>query len=97
MDACTFIDTTITGLNIPIRPYNLAAYQGAVYFGLITDKKNVPDPDAIIERFRPEMEKLLLIALMEDWERTPQPASAEQLLKDRHGPKRAKRRTRKSA
>jgi len=28
----TYIDTTITGLNIPIRPYNLAAYQGAVYF-----------------------------------------------------------------
>lgn len=28
----TYIDTTITGLNIPIRPYNLVAYQGAVYF-----------------------------------------------------------------
>jgi len=28
----TFIDTTITGLSIPIRPLNLVAYQGSLYF-----------------------------------------------------------------
>jgi WS/DGAT/MGAT family acyltransferase len=51
------------GMGISILSYN-----GQVFFGLIADAKLVPDPNEIIRRFRPEFEKLLLIALMEDWE-----------------------------
>ncbi len=51
------------GMGISILSYN-----GKVFFGLIADAKLVPDPNQIIRRFRPEFDKLLLIALMEDWE-----------------------------
>jgi WS/DGAT/MGAT family acyltransferase len=47
---------------------SILSYSGKVFFGLITDAKLVPDPNEIIRRFQPEFEKLLLIALMEDWE-----------------------------
>ncbi|HET9485734.1 MAG TPA: hypothetical protein VFO79_17355, partial [Xanthomonadales bacterium] len=53
---------------------------GAVRFGLIVDGKLVPNPDAIIERFAPEFEKLLLIALMEDWEQPITAADAAATL-----------------
>ena len=36
-------------------------------FGLITDRKLCPDPEAIIERFAPEFEKLLMVTLMLPW------------------------------
>lgn len=47
------------GIGISILSYN-----GQVFFGLITDRRLVPDPQAIIERFRPEFEKLLYLSLM---------------------------------
>lgn len=47
------------GLGISILSYN-----GKVYFGLISDHRLVPDPQAIIERFRPEFEKLLWLGMM---------------------------------
>ena len=50
------------GLGVSILSYN-----GNVHFGLIADAKLIPDPDAVIKRFIPEFEKLLYIALMEDW------------------------------
>lgn len=50
------------GLGISILSYN-----GNVHFGVIGDHKRVRDPDAIVQRFAGEFEKLLLIALMEDW------------------------------
>ena len=53
------------GIGISIMSYN-----GMVHFGLIGDAKLVPDPDAIIQRFRPEFEKLLYLALMGDWNDT---------------------------
>jgi diacylglycerol O-acyltransferase / wax synthase len=43
---------------------SILSYNGAVHFGLIVDKKNVPVPDLIVQRFRPELEKLLMLALM---------------------------------
>ncbi len=46
------------GMGISILSYN-----GMVYFGLITDKLRVSDPHAIIQRFTPEFEKILLLAL----------------------------------
>ncbi len=47
---------------------SILSYDGKVHFGLMTDARRVPDPGDIIRRFAPEFEKLLLIALMEDWE-----------------------------
>ena len=51
------------GLGISILSYN-----GAVHFGLIADARLMPDPDSVIQRFRPEFEKLLYLALMARWE-----------------------------
>jgi WS/DGAT/MGAT family acyltransferase len=59
---------------------SILSYDGKVYFGLIVDAKRVPDPNEIIRRFRPEFEKLLLIALMEDWEQPITAADAAATL-----------------
>ena len=58
------------GLGISILSYN-----GNVHFGLIADAKLMPDPDGVIQRFIPEFEKLLYIALMKDWGEKPEPIS----------------------
>jgi WS/DGAT/MGAT family acyltransferase len=47
------------GMGISILSYN-----GKVFFGVITDRKLVPDPRKIIQRFRPEFENLLYLSLM---------------------------------
>lgn len=47
---------------------SILSYDGQVHFGLITDAKLVADPEQIIDRFAGEFEKLLLLALMEDWD-----------------------------
>ena len=59
---------------------SILSYSGSVYFGLIADTKLVPDPESIIVRFGPELEKLLLIALMHDSEQPITAESAEHLL-----------------
>jgi hypothetical protein len=46
---------------------SILSYNGNVHFGLIADAKLMPDPDAVIQRFIPEFEKLLYIALMNNW------------------------------
>lgn len=46
---------------------SILSYAGGVQFGLITDRKLCPDPEAIIERFAPEFEKLLMVTLMLPW------------------------------
>jgi len=53
------------GIGISIMSYN-----NKVYFGLISDAKLLPDPDSVIQRFRPEFEKLLYAAMMGDWQDT---------------------------
>ncbi len=63
------------GLGVSILSYN-----HKVHFGLIVDGKLVPDPDAVICRFRGEFEKLLYLALMGDWERRLLADEAERLL-----------------
>ena len=42
---------------------SILSYNNRVHFGLISDAKLVPDPDAVIQRFGPEFEKLLYLAL----------------------------------
>jgi len=46
---------------------SILSYGGGVQFGLITDSALCPDPQAIIDRFAPEFEKLLLLSLMLPW------------------------------
>ncbi|MFY9511308.1 MAG: wax ester/triacylglycerol synthase family O-acyltransferase [Rubrivivax sp.] len=46
---------------------SILSYGGGVQFGLITDEQLCPDPQAIIDRFEPEFEQLLLLALMLPW------------------------------
>ena len=46
---------------------SILSYAGGVQFGLITDKKLCPDPQAIIDRFEPEFEKLLVVTMMLPW------------------------------
>jgi WS/DGAT/MGAT family acyltransferase len=50
---------------------SILSYGGGVQFGLITDEKLCPHPQAIIDRFEPEFEKLLLVALMLPWAGQP--------------------------
>jgi hypothetical protein len=47
---------------------SILSYGGGVQFGLITDAVMCPDPDEIVQRFRPEFEKLLYLALMLPWD-----------------------------
>jgi diacylglycerol O-acyltransferase / wax synthase len=63
------------GIGISIMSYN-----GRVYFGLISDAKLLPDPDSVIQRFRPEFEKLLYTAMMGGWEDTIYADDAEGIL-----------------
>src|SRR4029079_11784222 len=60
---------------------SILSYNGKVYFGVIGDGKRVRDPDAIVRRFGEEFEKLMLIALMEDWEEALDPMGAAATLK----------------
>ena len=46
---------------------SVLSYAGGVQFGLVTDRRLVPDPQDIVERFEPEFEKLLLVTLMLPW------------------------------
>jgi diacylglycerol O-acyltransferase / wax synthase len=43
---------------------SILTYNGKVQFGLITDAGLVPDPDAIINRFGDEFERLVMLTLM---------------------------------
>jgi hypothetical protein len=67
--------TGSVGLGISILSYN-----GNVHFGLIADAKRMPDPAAVIGRFRVEFEKLLYATLMEDWQAPITAAGAEATL-----------------
>lgn len=59
---------------------SILSYDNKVQFGLITDKKLVPDPERIVERFASEFDKLLMLVLMEPWERLSDPLAVETAL-----------------
>jgi len=46
---------------------SILSYGGSVQFALITDAQMCPDPDEIVQRFRPQFEQLLYLALMMPW------------------------------
>jgi diacylglycerol O-acyltransferase / wax synthase len=62
---------------------SILSYDNRVQFGLITDRKLVPDPERIVARFAGEFEKLLLLVLMEPVERLADPHSVEAGLRRR--------------
>ena len=48
---------------------SILSYGGGVQFGLITDEALCADPQAIVDRFEPEFEKLLWLTMMLPWDR----------------------------
>ena len=46
---------------------SILSYGGGVQFGVIADTKLCPDPQAIIDAFEPEFQRLLLVTLMMPW------------------------------
>jgi WS/DGAT/MGAT family acyltransferase len=64
------------GLGISILSYN-----GQVFFGVISDRRLVPDPGGIIQQFHPEFEKLLYLALMLPIRGRPHTSEAEFLIR----------------
>ncbi len=46
---------------------SILSYGGGVQFGLITDEALCPEPQAIVDRFEPEFDKLLWLAMMLPW------------------------------
>ena len=46
---------------------SILSYGGGVQFGLITDAHLCPNPQDIIDRFEPEFQKLLMLAMMLPW------------------------------
>jgi diacylglycerol O-acyltransferase len=46
---------------------SILSYGGGVQFGLITDEQLCPDPQAVIDRFEPEFDKLLWLTMMLPW------------------------------
>jgi WS/DGAT/MGAT family acyltransferase len=53
---------------------SILSYGGGVQFGLITDRALCPEPQAIIDRFAPEFEKLTWLTLMLPWGDEPAPS-----------------------
>jgi diacylglycerol O-acyltransferase / wax synthase len=56
---------------------SILSYDGAVQFGIATDRELCPDPEDIIDRFRPEFETLVMATLMSPWPWDEPPAAAD--------------------
>jgi diacylglycerol O-acyltransferase len=50
---------------------SILSYGGGVQFGLITDEALCADPQAIVDAFEPEFDKLLLLSMMLPWGESP--------------------------
>jgi len=59
---------------------SILSYAGTVQFSLITDKKVCKNPQAIIDRFRPEFENLVHAVLLMPWDEEADPKLAERSL-----------------
>jgi WS/DGAT/MGAT family acyltransferase len=59
---------------------SILSYDGTVQFSLITDKKICRDPQAIIDRFRPEFENLVHAVLLMPWDEEADPELASRSL-----------------
>jgi hypothetical protein len=56
---------------------SILSFDGAVQFGMVTAASLVPDPRRIAERMAVELERLVLLALMEPWELRRDPSQVE--------------------
>jgi hypothetical protein len=65
------------GIGISILSYN-----NKVFFGLISDRRLLPEPAAVISRFKKEFEKLLYLGLMLPLEDRPCEQTARVLLEN---------------
>lgn len=65
LDQCMFWVPQSGDIGIGV---SILSYNGGVQFGIVTDDALVRDPDNIINRFAPEFEKLVMLALMGDWD-----------------------------
>ena len=65
---------------------SILSYNNRVHFGLVVDRKLVGDPEAIIDRFPGQFEKLLFITLMSPWERDLDARQVERSLGALAGP-----------
>lgn len=65
LDQCMFWVPQSGDIGIGV---SILSYNGGVQFGIVTDDALVRDPDHIINRFAPEFEKLVMIALMGEWD-----------------------------
>ncbi len=65
LDQCMFWVPQSGDIGIGV---SILSYNGGVQFGIVTDDALVRDPDNIIRRFAPEFEKLVMLALMGDWD-----------------------------
>ncbi|MFL9591317.1 wax ester/triacylglycerol synthase family O-acyltransferase [Aeromonas schubertii] len=59
---------------------SILSYDGKVQLGLITDKKRIPDPEKIVNRFAHEFEQLLLLVLLEPADLLEDPEAIEHYL-----------------
>ncbi|MBS0230346.1 MAG: wax ester/triacylglycerol synthase family O-acyltransferase [Proteobacteria bacterium] len=59
---------------------SILSYRGQVHFGLITDARLIPDPDAVARRFVEEFDKLVYLAMMGSWDQLLDADAAEGLL-----------------
>jgi hypothetical protein len=57
---------------------SILSFADGVQFGLITAASLVPDPQRIADRMSAELERLVLLALMEPWDWKRAPATVEQ-------------------
>ena len=65
LDQCMFWVPQSGDIGIGV---SILSYNGGVQFGIVTDDALVRDPDNIISRFAPEFEKLVMLALMGEWD-----------------------------
>ena len=65
LDQCMFWVPQSGDIGIGV---SILSYNGGVQFGIVTDDALVQDPDNIINRFAPEFEKLVMLALMQAWD-----------------------------
>jgi len=56
---------------------SILSYDGSVQIGLMTDDNLVADPELIVRGFAREFERLLMLVLMEPWDRLGDPEAVE--------------------
>jgi hypothetical protein len=67
---------------------SILSYNDGVQFGLMTDKKFVPDPHIIVNRFAPEFEKLVLTLLLDPPEQENAGPAAARVVANKRSPRR---------